>query len=74
MSLIVAVCGLLTVFEIAPEMNGCAAVIMSAGVGDRPLADRDIGDREVLVLRPGAPTIVFFSAMWALIWSTSASE
>ena len=29
MSSIVALCGRLTVFEIAPEMNGCVAAIMS---------------------------------------------
>ena len=49
------VCGMLTVLEIAPEMNGWTApiILMWPIVGDRALADRDVEDRQVLVLEAG---------------------
>jgi len=76
MSSTVADCGRFTVFEIAPEMNGCVAAIMSmwpvCEIARSPTATSNTG--RCSSLRPGAPTIVFFSAMWALIWSISASE
>ena len=51
MSSTLADSGRLTVFEIAPEMNGWTADIISMwpGVRDRPLADRDVEHRQVLV-------------------------
>ncbi len=76
MSAIVALCGRLTVFEIAPEMNGCVAAIMSMWpvweIARSPTATSKTS--RCSSFSPGAPTIVFFSAMWALIWSISASE
>ena len=54
MSSTVAVCGMLTVLEIAPERNGWTApiILMWPGVRDRPLADRDVEHRQVLGLQP----------------------
>ena len=56
MSSIVAVSGRLTVFEIAPEMNGCVARhhLDVADVRDRALADGDVEHRQVLVLQARA--------------------
>ena len=75
MSSTVADCGRLTVFEIAPEMNGWVAAIMSMWpvweIARSPTATSKTG--RCSSFRPGAPTIVLFSAMWASIWSTSAS-
>ncbi len=63
--------GRLTVFEIAPEMNGCAAaIILMWPIGEiarSPTATSNT-DR-CSSLRPGAPTIVAFSARWASIAS-----
>ena len=76
MSATVPLCGRLTVFEIAPEMNGCVAAIMSMWpvweIARSPTATSKTG--RCSSFRPGAPMIVAFSAMWASIWSTSASE
>ncbi len=76
MSAIVADCGRLTVFEIAPEMNGCVAAIMSMWpvweIARSPTATSKT--ERCSSFSPGAPTIVFSAAMWALIWSISAAE
>ncbi len=76
MSSTVAEFGMLTVFEIAPERNGCVADIMSmwpmCEMARSPTATSKIS--RCSSLRPGAPTIVLFSLMWASICSIWASE
>ena len=75
MSSIEAVAGRLTVFEIAPERNGWVAAIMSmwpvCEIARSPTATSNTG--RCSCFRPGAPTIVLFSLMWASIWAISAS-
>ena len=65
MSSTVAVFGRLTVFEIAPERNGCAAAIMSMWpmweIARSPTATSNTG--RCSSFRPGAPMIVPFSLM-----------
>ena len=71
-----AVSGRFTVFEIAPEMNGCAAAIIlmwpMCEMARSPTATSNTG--RCSSFRPGAPMIVPFSARYASIWSTSDSE
>ena len=72
MSSTVAVCGMLTVLEIAPrdERLDRAHHLDVAHVRDRALADRHVEHRQVLVAPgPGAPTIVPCSSMCASICS-----
>jgi hypothetical protein len=76
MSSIVAECGMLTVFEIAPDRNGWVAAIMSmwpvCEIARSPTATSNTG--RCSCFRPGAPTIVLCSLMWLSIWATSDSE
>ena len=54
MSSTVAVCGRLTVLEIAPEMNGWTApIILMWPMCECALADRDVQDRQVLIGQAG---------------------
>ena len=57
--------GMLTVFEIAPEMNGCTAPIIlmwpMCEIARWPTATSNTG--RCSGARPGAPTIVPFSLM-----------
>ena len=63
MSVTVAASGRLTVFEIAPEMNGWAAAIIlmwpMCEIGRSPTATSNTG--RCSARRPGAPMIVAFS-------------
>ena len=65
MSSTVAVCGRLTVFEIAPERNGCAAAIIlmwpMCEIARSPTATSKTA--RCSSLSPGAPTIVPLSLM-----------
>ena len=68
--------GRFTVFEIAPERNGCAAAIIFtwpiAAIARSPTATSNT-DR-CSSRRPGAPTIVAVSARCASIFSISSAE
>ena len=65
MSSTVASCGMFTVFEIAPEMNGCTAPIIlmwpMCEIARWPTATSNTG--RCSSLRPGAPMIVPCSLM-----------
>ena len=62
--------GMLMVFEMAPEMNGCTAAIMlargpcSGWSACRSRAEAAIEDRQMLVLQCGAPSMVPVASMW----------
>ena len=68
--------GRFTVFEIAPEMNGCAAAIIFtwpiAEIARSPTATSNTG--RCSSFRPGAPTIEPVSIRCALISSISSAE
>ena len=76
MSSTVAVSGRLTVLEMAPEMNGWTAPIILMcpwwEIARSPTATSNTG--RCSSLRPGAPTIVPSTLMWASIASISSSE
>ena len=76
MSSTVAVCGRLTVLEIAPERNGCTAPIIlmwpMCEIARSPTATSNTG--RCSSARPGAPTIVPCSLMCASICSICWSE
>ena len=76
MSSTVAVCGRLTVLEIAPEMNGWTAPIIlmwpMCEIARSPTATSNTG--RCSSARPGAPTIVPCSVMCASICSICSSE
>ena len=75
MSSTVAVCGMLTVLEIAPERNGWTAPIIlmwpACEIARSPTATSNTG--RCSSASPGAPTIVPCSATYASICSTCAS-
>ena len=77
MSSTLACSGRLTVFEIAPEMNGWTAPIIlmwpMCEIARSPTATSNTGE-VLLAPGPGAPTIVPCSARWASICSTCCSE
>ena len=70
-----AVCGMLTVLEIAPERNGWTAPIIlmcpAGEIGREPTATSNTG--RCSADRPGASTIVPCSATWASICAIVAS-
>ena len=76
MSSTVADSGRLTVFEIAPEMNGWTAAIISmwpvCEIARSPTATSNTG--RCSSFSSGAPMIVPFSLMWASICSIWGSE
>jgi hypothetical protein len=76
MSPTVVVCGMFTVFEIAPEMNGCTAPIIlmwpMCEIARSPTATSNTG--RCSSARPGAPTIVPASLMCASICLICSSE
>ena len=76
MSWTVALSGRLTVFEIAPEMNGWTAPIMRMcpvwEIARSPTATSKTG--RCSSLSSGAPTIVLCSLMCATICSICSSE
>ena len=75
MSSTVAVCGRLTVLEIAPERNGWTAPIIlmwpMCEIARSPTATSNTG--RCSAARPGAPTIVPCSLMCASICSICSS-
>ena len=68
--------GMFTVFEIAPERNGCAAAIIftwpNAEIARSPTATSNTG--RCSSARPGAPTIVPLSARCASIASICSAS
>ena len=76
MSSTVAVCGMLTVFEIAPERNGWTAPIIlmwpMCEIARSPTATSKTG--RCSAARPGAPMIVACSLTCASICSICSSE
>ena len=75
MSSTVALSGRFTVFEIAPEMNGCTAPIMRmwpmCEIARSPTATSNTG--RCSSARPGAPDDRRRSLMCASIWSICSS-